>query len=512
MDVIGRIVAGKFDEVLIRVKKDKELELGDLITVEREEGHSILQVYDLLYRSQISKKVRNLVAGMKLEGYGEELTFTEPELNNYVVAALKNLLEVKDGKAKTPKHLPRFFSELRRVKKEDFAFLTQPEAPIFIGNIRSGSKKLSVPVQMPGEELFRHHILLPASTGKGKTNTVKVLLRSVMKNANFGSLVIDPHDEYYGKGKRAGLHHLPNSDGKIEYYTPENPPPGGSTLVINISKLRPWDFTGVMDLSPAQVEALYAYYHEFNEDWVECLVLGTKVEGVRGSTLGVLRRKFRVFLDIFEKNDTLTCDGIFKVSGGASTLKDMNEELEDGKVVVIDTSTLGNKVELLIGSMIAQRIFQNYKRYKREQKLKEKPIISVVIEEAPRVIGEERVKEENIFDTIAREGRKFKVGLIAITQLPSVIPKEILANMNTKIILGMEMGPERRALIESASQDLSKDDQNIASLDIGEAIITSTFTKFAVPVTIPLFDSLVEKEKKKTEKDYQIEYEGVEGV
>jgi len=93
----------------------------------------------------------------------------------------------------------------------------------------------------------------------------------------------------------------------------------------------------------------------------------------------------------------------------------------------------------------------------------------------------------NVFSGIAREGRKFGIGLLAITQLPSMIPKEILANINTKIILGIEMQPERQAIIDSASQDLSQDSRSIASLDIGEAIITSNFTKFAMPVKIPNF-------------------------
>lgn len=512
MDTIGRIVAGRFDKVLIRVKKDKELELGDLITINREQGHSILQVYDLLYRSQISKKVRNLVAGMKLEGYGEELTFTEPELNNYVVASLKNLVDVKQGTPKTPKRLPKFFSELKRSQKQDFSFLTEPSNPLYLGKIRSGSKILPIPVSLPGEQMLRHHTLIPASTGKGKTNTVKILLTSVLENNSFGALVIDPHDEYYGKGQNKGLHHLPDSEENLIYYTPGTPPAGESKLVINISQMVPWDFTGIINLSSAQVEALYAYHQEFKDDdkekWVENLVLGEEVEGVRQSTLNVLQRKFRVRLNITEQNGALQCNGIFKDQGGATTLRDMRNEVENGNIVVIDTSTLGNKVELLIGSMISQRIFNRYKYYKRKQRLEEKPVVSVVIEEAPRVIGEQRVKEENIFDTIAREGRKFKVGLIAVTQLPSVIPKEILANMNTKIILGTEMGPERKALIESASQDLSKDDRTIASLDIGEAIITSTFTKFAVPTTIPLFEDFVEQ-KKEGEETHEIQFEGV---
>ena len=40
--------------------------------------------------------------------------------------------------------------------------------------------------------------------------------------------------------------------------------------------------------------------------------------------------------------------------------------------------------------------------------------------------------------------------------------------MNTKIILGNELAIERGSIIQSASQDLSSDDRNIASLDKGE--------------------------------------------
>jgi len=103
-------------------------------------------------------------------------------------------------------------------------------------------------------------------------------------------------------------------------------------------------------------------------------------------------------------------------------------------------------------------------------------------------------KGPNIFSTIAREGRKFKIGLIAITQLPSLIPRTILANMNTKIILGVEMAPERLSIIESAAQDLSEDNRNIASLDKGEAIVTSNFARFATPIKIPFFSEFIKKD------------------
>ena len=77
--------------------------------------------------------------------------------------------------------------------------------------------------------------------------------------------------------------------------------------------------------------------------------------------------------------------------------------------------------------------------------------------------------------------------------MSSVIPRAILANINTKIILGNDMAQERQAIIASASQDLSSDDRNIASLDRGEAIISSIFVPFAIPIKIPLFEYLVKK-------------------
>ena len=63
------------------------------------------------------------------------------------------------------------------------------------------------------------------------------------------------------------------------------------------------------------------------------------------------------------------------------------------------------------------------------------------------------------------------------------------------------MATERRAVIESACQDLSSDDRAIASLDKGEAIVSSTFTKFAVPVMIPKFEDLVEEKESETKKE-----------
>jgi len=199
-------------------------------------------------------------------------------------------------------------------------------------------------------------------------------------------------------------------------------------------------------------------------------------------------------LDLDFHNSQVFCHGIFDIAAGESTIKSISDDLESSKTVIIDTSNFSGQIELLIGSVIATEVFNKYKHYKMQGLLVEKPVVSIVLEEAPRVLGKEVLERgSNIFSSIAREGRKFNVGLIAITQLPSLIPREILANMNTKIILGTEMLNERQAIIESASQDLSSDSRNIAALDKGECIISSNFSKFAIPIKIPFFDEVAKK-------------------
>ncbi len=335
------------------------------------------------------------------------------------------------------------------------------------------------------------------------SNLTSCMLWNSIDKDYCGILVLDPHDEYYGRNK-LGLKDHKNKD-NLAYYTPKNPPAGCKTLKINLKVIKPQHFNGVLEWSDPQKEALNAYYRKYGNTWIESIILEKPVEGFSEATLAVLKRRLLQLLDLSFRENQLFCHGAFDLQAGETTIKDICNELGSSKTVIIDTSNFSGAVEILIGSLIATEILSKYKAYKIEGTLKDKPIISIVLEEAPRVLGKEVLeKGPNIFSTIAREGRKFKVGLMAITQLPSLIPRQILANMNTKIILGVEMQPERQAIIDSASQDLSNDSRTIASLDIGEALVSSNFTKFAIPIKIPLFEDLVKEQKKKKDKKKKV--------
>lgn len=491
MSVCGQIIAGQFGRILIREKSGQKIELGDLLIVEDSEGSLLLQIYDLIYGSQISQVARELISGMKLEGLGTGLEFLEPQLRNYVLSEGKAVLRISDQQ-NIPKVLPNFFGTVRHANKKDLEFLSIPDNPIYLGKIRSGSKVIDVDVYLNGLDALTHHVLIPSTTGRGKSNLVKVMLWSILGQDRFGILVLDPHDEYYGRTD-LGLRDHPESRGNLHYYS-TNPLAGTNSLVINLNSIEPEHLEGIIAFTDAQHHAVRLYRREFSAGWIGNIVRGDEVEGVNPRTLTVLQRIIRTSLSVYFEDEEIVCKNkVFSDTAGESTVPNIVKALENGKIVVIDTSKVSDEAELLIGSIISNEIFAKYQSYKSEGELTDKVPVSVVVEEAPRVLGTDRLANvgDNIYSKIAREGRKFKVGLIAITQLTSVIPRTILTNMNTKIILGNEMSAERNAIIDSSAQDLSYDDRNIASLDKGEAIVSSIFTKFAVPIKIPLFKEYV---------------------
>jgi len=498
MKVVGSVISGKHGSILIRQKSGAEVELGDLLLVKHKDASILLQVYDVVYGSQIPGKHLEMISGMKLEGYGADLDFMDPALRNYVLVQVKAVAKIEDNRVRIPKTLPPFMGNVRHVTKEDFDFLTKPSNPVFLGNIRSGSKVLEVPVYLDGLKAFTHHIIVPATTGRGKSNLVKVMLWDVLDKDFCGVLVLDPHDEYFGRHGK-GLKDHSTSKKNLMYYSPR-PVRGSLSLIFNLSLIRPWHFRGIVKFTEAQQQALIVAYNTHQENWLTEIARGSPLENVDPRTISVLQRKMDALLGIYAEDDGTVHSrtNVFSTSMGNSTLKDILEGLENGKKIILDTSFFTDEVELLIGSIILHELLYRYKNFKQEGTLDSKPVVSVVVEEAPRILSSEVLTSmgDNIYSSIAREGRKFKIGLVAITQLASLIPKTVLANMNTKIILGNELVSERSAIINSAAQDLSADDRNIASLDLGEAIISSNFTKFAIPIQTPLFEDYIKQHEK----------------
>ncbi|MDD1763420.1 MAG: ATP-binding protein, partial [Methanobacteriaceae archaeon] len=323
MDVVGQIIGGGVARILIREKSGVKLEMGDLLLVEDIADNSlILQVTDLQYHSQVPQSMRELISGMKLEGQGASLDFMEPELRNYIVAQAKAILQIRDGQSGIPKSLPNFFSSVRHVNEEDLRFLTKPKNPLYVGDVRSGSKLIESEVYLNAKDAIPHHILLPATTGRGKSNLVKVMLWSLLELEGFGILVLDPHDEYYGRNEKCLKDH-PHSENLV-YYSPDALP-GTNSLIINLESIKPHHFTGIVSFSEAQKDAVSLAYSMYRSQWILKILEGVEIKGVAPGTLTVIERKFNSILGIYIDDDGNfhSRNRLFSDTASESTIKDI---------------------------------------------------------------------------------------------------------------------------------------------------------------------------------------------
>ena len=116
LNIKGQVISGDFSKIIMRVKHNQEIEIGELVVIETENNEKfILQVYDLVYASQVSQQNLEMISGLNLE---EDSAFQimDEKLRNYHLAYLKPILRISNN-AKTCKTLPNFFSKVREIKK-----------------------------------------------------------------------------------------------------------------------------------------------------------------------------------------------------------------------------------------------------------------------------------------------------------------------------------------------------------------------------------------------------------
>ena len=57
---------------------------------------------------------------------------------------------------------------------------------------------VDVDINLHGEKILKHHVLISASTGQGKSNLVKVMSSNALYKEYCGMLILDLHNDYFG--------------------------------------------------------------------------------------------------------------------------------------------------------------------------------------------------------------------------------------------------------------------------------------------------------------------------
>jgi DNA helicase HerA-like ATPase len=424
--------------------------------------------------------------------------FDQDQIFNRIIA--EPLGCVDQSGFRKPRTIPTKFSVVNRAEKDQFKFLLQVMGDIEIGYLRNGSKLVEeIPVALHSDAMD-HHMGVFATTGMGKSNFMKVFAASCMKLAakgesKFGLLIVDPHGEYLlGKNGSKGLMHLKNYGcGLVCYSTDKKNAthPGVEELTIALEEIEPMDVAVLYDWSSAQRDALESISRVFDSSWLDALqtpegAAAMVSEGFNEKTMGVISRRIKTLV---EKNRY--------IDQTKSSMPNILANLQEGKVVLVDIPRMSDRSELFLLSVLSRYILD---KYKQEASGARKNCL-ITIEEAQRVLGEGNLAR---FESIAREGRKFGVGLCAITQQPKLIDKQLLSKFNTLVVMGLGDRNDRSQLEESAKQDLSSLDIEIQTLEKGEALISTLKIPFPIPAKIHRYEDYLLKLEKEDRSDEKL--------
>ncbi len=147
-------------------------------------------------------------------------------------------------------------------------------------------------------------------------------------------------------------------------------------------------------------------------------------------------------------------------------------------VTILDLSGVPNEIMASISGTLLKIIYdalfwgQNLKDGGKEQ-----PLL-IVLEEAHNYLksGEDSISSRAV-QTIAKEGRKYGVGLLLVTQRPSELDETVLSQCGTIVALRMNNSKDRSHIRSAIQDELQTMVDLLPSLRTGESIISGEGVK-----------------------------------
>lgn len=155
------------------------------------------------------------------------------------------------------------------------------------------------------------------------------------------------------------------------------------------------------------------------------------------------------------------------------------DQARNGPVAVIDLSLVPSDLLHIIAAVIARIVFEAVQRYKKLNQGMELPTV-LVLEEAhtfiKRNIDDDQLSAASlecrkIFERIAREGRKFGLGLVLSSQRPSELSPTVLSQCNTFLLHRIVNDRDQELVSKLVPDNLGGLLAELPSLPSGEAIL-----------------------------------------
>jgi DNA helicase HerA-like ATPase len=309
-------------------------------------------------------------------------------------------------------------------------------------------KTPEVRVRFPIKSLVSRRSFIFARAGFGKSNLNKLLFSklyeetpTVTKRGNkevpVGTIIFDPDGEYFwpdDKG-RPGLCDVPALQDKLVVFTPRQGPSAfynsfvAGNIKLDIRRLRPSDVIAIALGPERQDQQNVRKLRGLDQkSWGELVTLidqggnQTSLDDI-SKILGLESRQQEVEALAARANMTQIVRTLHDKS---SQFMDMLiHALSKGKLCVVDVSQMRGTQALILSGLILRRIFDRNQEEFTKVEPQTIPTI-VVVEEAQSVLNEKATASEPYISWV-KEGRKYDLGALLITQQPGSIPVDILS-------------------------------------------------------------------------------------
>ena len=459
--VVG-ICVGETSLTEVTFISDKMPKVGEYVTIEYD-GKQVLGMIENLIRGNdaLNVDINDFKAIQKISRIGVD--------ENYIRGKVKILGDVNDN-LKLPRTPVLPGTEIRLADKDILKDIFEVRNPLKLGCLVNQS---DVDVNVDANPILSRHLAILAMTGAGKSNTVSVLIDQLL-SYSVPVFVFDMHGEYKGA-------EFPNGD--VNVIKPKINPHymafNEIRRLVNIPTngyIQERHFRRAFREAKAILSDGRATSNNFLQIMYDILFEKSQEEGSDKQIVDVMN-KIDDSMDRYSK--------LFDKDAG-----NILSNIKAGCVNVLDLSQVDESVASVLVSHILRNSLQRSKNAAHSANKNDLLDNSVffILEEAHILAPNRRDSDSKRWiQRVAREGRKFGLGLCLVSQSPKTVDHDALSQMNNMIILRL-VEPEDQRHVQSASESLSQDLVNqLPSLNVGEAIVLGLMSKVPTLVKIDEF-------------------------
>ncbi|MDA5556040.1 ATP-binding protein [Shimia sp. MMG029] len=367
-----------------------------------------------------------------------------------------------------------------------------------------------------GNKLFQRHAVIVGSTGSGKSWTTARLLDQIAELPQANAVLFDIHGEYrplkskafrhlriagpsdieHNRGLADGVLHLPywllGYEALLSLFvdrSDQNAPNQSMIMTRAVvdakkSSLEPVEHKEILENFtidspvPFDINTVLDKLKKLDEE----MVPGTGNREKQGPYHGKLsrligrleakkhdRRLAFLFQPPPECMDMAWLERMVHAISAGRGAQDNNE----GGIKIIDFSEVPSDVLPLMVSLLAQIIFSTSLWTKSD---KRHPI-AIMCDEAHLYIPERMQADSSdsvaveIFERIAKEGRKYGIGLVVISQRPSEVNRTVLSQCNNVVAMRLTNSDDQSVIKRLLPDSLGSFGDLLPVLDIGEALV-----------------------------------------